>query len=112
HRSRRDDIPTFLAVTFTPVRMTTASRNIRTRLATSLSVLLVLSTAITGQTNTGEISGMVRDVQGGALPGARVIAEHADSGVRIEHPDDEHRHHHLACSRVGKSPLIRDSTRV
>jgi len=81
--------------------MTTASRNIRTRLATSLSVLLVLSTAITGQTNTGEISGMVRDVQGGALPGARVIAEHTDSGVRVEHPVDENGRYHLVSLRVG-----------
>src|SRR4029450_581517 len=57
HRSRRDDIPTFLAVTLTPVRMTTAPRNIRTRLATSLSVLLVLSTAINPEV---AVSGRVR----------------------------------------------------
>ncbi len=47
-------------------------------------VLLVFSTTLAAQTNTGEISGQVRDVQGGALPGARVIAEHVDSGVRVD----------------------------
>ena len=34
------------------------------------------------QTNTAEISGVVRDVQGGVLPGATVVAEHLESGTR------------------------------
>jgi hypothetical protein len=82
--------------------MTAAPRNIRTHLATFLSGLLVLSTTIAAQTNTGEISGIVRDVQGGALPGARVIAEHVDSGVRVEYPTDEGGRYHLLSLRVGR----------
>ena len=56
--------------------MTIALRNLRTHLAACLSVLLLSGNTPAAQTNTGEISGLVRDVQGGALPGARVIAEH------------------------------------
>ena len=62
---------------------------------------LLLSTAIAAQTNTGEISGIVRDVQGGALLGARVVAEHVDSGVRVEYPTDESGRYHLLSLRVG-----------
>jgi Carboxypeptidase regulatory-like domain len=81
--------------------MTAAPRKGRTHLAVFLSGLLVLSTTIAAQTNTGEISGIVRDVQGGALPGARVIAEHVDSGVRVEYPTDEGGRYHLLSLRVG-----------
>ena len=75
-------------------------RTLRTHIATCLSGLL-LSTAIAAQTNTGEISGIVRDVQGGALLGARVVAEHVDSGVRVEYPTDESGRYHLLSLRVG-----------
>ena len=82
--------------------MTAAPWNVRTHLAACLSALLVLgATTIAAQTNTGEISGIVRDVQGGALPGARVIAEHVDSGVRVEYPTDEGGRYHLLSLRVG-----------
>src|SRR5262245_35537211 len=85
--------------------MTAASGTGRTHLAAFLGVLL-LCTTITAQTNTGEISGVVRDVQGGALPGARVIAEHVDSGVRVEYPADEAGRYHLVSLRVGMYVII------
>src|SRR5262245_8354004 len=71
------------------------------RSAIGLALLLTLSATVGAQINTGEISGVVRDVQGGALPGARVIAEHVDSGVRIEYPTDESGRYHLLSLRVG-----------
>jgi hypothetical protein len=71
------------------------------RLAASLCGLFVLSTTVAAQINTGEISGIVRDVQGGALPGARIVAEHVDSGVRIESVSDEGGRYHLVSLRPG-----------
>jgi hypothetical protein len=65
------------------------------------ALLLALSVTASAQTNTGEITGIVRDVQGGALPGARVIAEHVDTGVRVEYPTDESGRYHLVALRVG-----------
>jgi hypothetical protein len=63
--------------------------------------LAALTATATTQTNTGEISGIVRDLQGGALPGARVIAQHVDSGVRIESLSDAGGRYHLLSLRVG-----------
>jgi hypothetical protein len=65
------------------------------------ALLLALSATAAAQTNTGEITGIVRDVQGDALPGARVIAEHVDTGVRVEYPADESGRYHLVALRVG-----------
>jgi len=76
-------------------------RNSLIRSAICLAILLVLGVSATAQTNTGEISGVVRDVQGGSLPGARVIAEHVDTGVRVEYPTDESGRYHLVALRVG-----------
>src|SRR6188474_3658623 len=81
--------------------MRMALRILRTHLAAFLSGLLLSGTTLAAQTNTGEISGIVRDVQGGALPGARVIAEHVDTGVRVEYPTDEGGRYHLVSLRVG-----------
>src|SRR6188768_3135261 len=81
--------------------MPRALRNSLIRPATRLVVLLAFSVSVAAQTNTGEISGVVRDAQGGALPGARVIAEHVDSGVRVEYPTDEAGRYHLLSLRVG-----------
>jgi hypothetical protein len=71
------------------------------RLAVFLCGLLVLTAPVSAQINTGEISGIVRDVQGGALPGARIVAEHVDSGVRIESISDAGGRYHLVSLRVG-----------
>ena len=81
--------------------MRRALRDSLIRPATCLVVLLAFSVSVAAQTNTGEISGVVRDAQGGALPGARVIAEHVDSGVRVEYPTDEAGRYHLLSLRVG-----------
>jgi hypothetical protein len=70
-------------------------------LAVIVGGVFIVVTAAAAQTNTGEVSGVVRDVQGGALPGARVIAEHVDSGVRIESLSDEGGRYHLLSLRVG-----------
>jgi hypothetical protein len=69
---------------------------------TAVLALLTSSTAATAQTNTGEISGIIRDAQGGLLPGARVVAEHEDSGVRVEYVADEEGRYHLLSLRVGR----------
>lgn len=73
----------------------------RTRLAALLSGFLVLGATLGAQTNTGEVSGVVRDAQGGVLPGASVIAEHVDSGARVEQPTDEAGRYALLALRVG-----------
>ncbi len=69
--------------------------------AGALLSLVVFTTAVAAQTNSGEISGIVRDAQGGVLPGARVVAEHVDSGVRIEQITDEVGRYLLVSMRVG-----------
>jgi Carboxypeptidase regulatory-like domain len=64
-------------------------------------LLVVISTVAGAQTNTGQISGVVRDGQGGVLPGARVVDEHADSGARVESFTDEAGRFLLVSLRVG-----------
>jgi hypothetical protein len=76
-------------------------RNPWTHCAVALAGLLLFNTVVTAQTNTGEISGVVRDAQGGALPGARVVAEHVDSGVNAEFATDNEGRYHLVSLRVG-----------
>jgi hypothetical protein len=53
------------------------------------------------QTNTGEISGVVRDAQGGVLPGVTVLAEHLDSGTRTERITDDQGRYLIPSLRVG-----------
>ena len=76
-------------------------RNTWTHLAVLLAGILLLNPIVVAQTNTGEISGVVRDAQGGALPGARIIAEHVDSGGKVEYVADEAGRYHLLSLRVG-----------
>jgi hypothetical protein len=50
---------------------------------------LLTATLLQAQTNTGNISGVVTDLQGGVLPGATVTATHGDTGfmlVRVTDP--------------------------
>ena len=60
----------------------------RTAGATSVlcvAVLLATSpTTASGQANTGELAGVVRDESGGVLPGATVSATHVESGFAVE----------------------------
>jgi hypothetical protein len=57
--------------------------------------------ALEAQTNTGEVAGLVRDAQGGVLPGATVVAEHLDTGTRVERTSDAEGRHFLPSLRVG-----------
>src|SRR6266540_1240926 len=62
---------------------------------------VALPTLAAAQTNTGEISGVVVDVQGGVLPGAAVVAEHLASGVRAEVTADDRGRFFLLSLRPG-----------
>ena len=57
------------------------------------------------QTNTAEISGIVRDSQGAVLPGATVQAEHVESGIRLERLSDERGYYLLPGLRLGRYTL-------
>ncbi len=59
------------------------------RLWISATAALLLSCAAAAQTNTGEISGVVRDSQGGALTGTTVVGEHIESRIKVERVTDE-----------------------
>ena len=69
--------------------------------AAAVLIALLLSVRAAAQTNSGEISGVLRDVQGGALPGARVVAQHADTGLKLESPTDEQGRYHFLSLPVG-----------
>jgi hypothetical protein len=60
------------------------------------------ATVASAQTNTGEITGTVRDSQGGVLPDATVIAEHLETrraaNVRLTTRDD------FTCARSRWAP--------
>ncbi len=61
------------------------------RLARGIVAIAVLSGAaaqVDGQTNNGEIGGVVRDETGGVLPGAAVVATHPASGLTVERVTD------------------------
>ena len=67
---------------------------------------LVIALALLGrdafaQTNTAEIAGIIRDAQGGVLPGALVAANHLDSGTSVERPTDAGGRYLLTLPRVG-----------
>src|SRR5258705_11874440 len=46
------------------------------------------SPLLIAQTNTAEVEGVVRDAQGGVLPGATVVAFRVMTGLRIERVTD------------------------
>ena len=52
----------------------------------SFALALLIAVHATAQTNTGQISGIIRDAQGGVLPGATIVAQHIETGARIEDP--------------------------
>jgi hypothetical protein len=67
-----------------------------------LSAVLVLAAAtVAAQTNTGELAGVVRDGQGGVLPGAVVAAQHVATSARTERVTDEQGRFFLPSLRVG-----------
>ncbi len=70
----------------------------------SAAAALLLSgptSATAAQTNTGEISGVVRDSQGGVLPGTTIVAEHVESRTRVERVTDQQGRYFLPSLRVG-----------
>ena len=79
----------------------------------SLTAVLLLScatAATAAQTNTGEISGVVRDSQGGVLPGTTVVAEHVESGTKIARVTDEQGRYFLPSLRVGTYVITAELT--
>jgi carboxypeptidase family protein len=74
------------------------------RIWVGVTALLVLSDVVAttaAQTNTGDISGVVRDAQGGVLPGATVVAEHVESAARVERVTNKEGRYFLPSLRVG-----------
>src|SRR6267143_3753 len=71
----------------------------RVTLAVVLVAAMVVSAA--AQTDTGEISGVIRDTQGGVLPGVIVVAEQRESGARIERVTDGEGRYFLPSLRTG-----------
>src|SRR5216684_9010464 len=50
----------------------------------TIAFMLAVNSRAIAQTNTGEVSGVVRDISGGVLPGATVTARHVASGLVVE----------------------------
>src|SRR5262245_1378756 len=77
-----------------------------------LRVLFVIAAAVAvcasvaaGQTNTGEIGGVVLDASGGVLPGAVVVATHRASGTVVERATDTEGRFFLPALRLGEWDL-------
>src|ERR1051325_11473975 len=68
-----------------------------------LAAVLVALTAgpAAAQTDNGAIFGVVPDTQGGVLPGVSIVAEHLESGARIERVTDGEGRYFLASLRTG-----------
>ena len=71
------------------------------RLVLAVVLALVSVAPLAAQTDTGEISGVVRDTQGGVLPGVTIVADHLESGARIERVTDAEGRYFLASLRTG-----------
>ena len=54
-----------------------------------------------GQTNTGELGGVVRDVSGAVLPGATVVATHVDTGFSVQRVTDADGRFFMASLPIG-----------
>ncbi len=72
-----------------------------------LTILALIAATSTGfaQYNTAEISGVVRDAQGGVLPGVRVAATHRSSGMKVERTSDGAGRFFLPALPVGEYTL-------
>jgi hypothetical protein len=83
-------------------------KEVGTRLTTSrivhvtVALVLAVSSSAIAQTNTGEVSGVVRDISGGVLPGATVTARHAASGAVLERVTDSAGRFFLPALRTGQ----------
>lgn len=65
------------------------------------AVVALLGRDGAAQANTAEVAGIIRDAQGGVLPGATVSATHLDSGTITARPADAGGRYLLALPRVG-----------
>jgi len=54
------------------------------RILLAAAILLLFSSAVTAQVATGSMSGTITDPNGAAVPGARVVATSAGSGIKTE----------------------------
>jgi len=83
-------------------------KEVGTRLTTSrivhvtVALVLAMSSRAIAQTNTGEVSGVVRDISGGLLTGATVTARHAATGVVVERVTDSAGRFFLPALRTGQ----------
>ena len=68
-------------------------------------VFLMGARLASAQYNTAEIGGIVKDAQGGVLPGATVTAFHLASGQRVERVTDEVGRFFLPALQVGEFTL-------
>jgi len=75
------------------------------RLILTAVLAVALVDPLSAQTDTGEISGVVRDTQGGVLPGVTIVAEHVESGSRVERVTDGEGRYFLASLRTGTYTL-------
>src|SRR5258706_15986475 len=73
----------------------------RLAVAVALVAIMAAPAVAVAQTDTGEISGVVRDTQAGVLPGVIIVAEHLDSGARVERVTDGQGRYFLASLRTG-----------
>ncbi len=72
------------------------------RLVCAVLVFFLHVSVATGQTNTGEIGGVVKDSSGGVLPGATVTATHPASGTVVERVADTEGRFFLPALRIGE----------
>lgn len=72
------------------------------RLATAVVLCWLYASASPAQTNTGEISGVVKDASGAVLPGATVVATHVASGTVIQRVTDAAGRFFLPALRIGR----------
>jgi hypothetical protein len=80
------------------------------RLSPVIALVLVMATTGFAQTNTGQIAGVVRDAQGGALPGATVTIEHLESGSRDSRVADGEGRYLFPSLRVGSYTITVELT--
>src|ERR1700730_18645339 len=69
------------------------------------ATLILTATSGFAQYNTAEIHGIVKDDQGGVLPGATVAAVHATSRLRVERTTDNAGRFFLPALPVGEYSL-------
>jgi hypothetical protein len=67
----------------------------------TVALIVAVDSVAIAQTNTGEVSGVVRDVLGGVLPGATVTARHQASGLVVERMTDSTGRFFLRALRTG-----------